>query len=399
MEQLAYAEKKMMENSDRRDDSIFTWGSRLDPFHVWYGTTALIKMYRLTGNKDLLKSIHREVKASMNMDFYKLDLKEMWPGLPPEKGWPIAIALYNARHRGSMFYPMMLEYSRITGDAKWIKLALLSFYIDLLEGHSHNDYYSVFRTAPLLDCPENLTEKELIDEAKNLLWDASSPSLLNGDFSMSPAWWKYWRPSADRQMGHDDLIGKWDITTAGSGKKLEEEWRAGKNQYVSAWQYYRRRLASLDNTVYKSKAPSLRINLGTDWIFGKYCSIDTARIRMEPGTYCFTGWFKADNIRDAWMRIETYPLDGRFTSYGFYLYPVKEKPESSGFYSSPTDFKTKSVSLTSPDNKGWFKMTHEFEVLYKCIIDLRFMCYLAEGSKEGHFWLDDIDLKKLENNK
>ncbi len=395
MAQLEYAEAQMRgdPNPHRRDQTIFPWGAqRLDPYQVWYGCMGLVKMHQLTRDPAILPHLRREVETSLKMDFYRLDLQQIWPGLAPEEGLPIAIALYNARHRGSFFYPLMIAYAEITGEPQWAELALKTLYVDAMEGNHRvgGGAYEVIKTAALSAFPDGVTEAQWMDKVRALMWQAAAPTLLNGDFTESDVWWDHWKPRANRAMAHDDLIGKWDLKTAGSAAQLKREREESKGWYVSPWQYYRRILASLDYRVFKGNAPALRINLHRDWWTGTLT--DTARVRLEPGKYRLAGWFRAENLQLAYCQNGVSWLDGRYACHTIPLYQTDVAGAKLAEDSEFADLQNLSTTIAPADKDGWSFLTYEFQAPRRCIISFLWYAQLAQGAVEGHLWLDGVSL-------
>jgi hypothetical protein len=99
------------------------------------------------------------MKSSMKMDFYALDLQETWPGLSPEKSYPIQLG-FNSRHRGSLIYPNLIFLSQIDNKPELITLAQKTAYADWCAGAGYGgDSLEYFRLCVLTG---GIPEKQLI---------------------------------------------------------------------------------------------------------------------------------------------------------------------------------------------------------------------------------------------
>lgn len=361
MAQVEFAENLLREQGDVRYPSMFGrgGGASLVPYHGWYGCAALLKMLRETGDGALLPTIRREVPTTMDMGLYRLDLEELWPGVPPEEGWPIACADF-ARHRGNMFYPVLVDYAEITGERQWAELALRSLYAGALEGRAVRTLQAALASSALSAVPRGVSEEQLVRQGQQLLWNASLPTLANGDFTMSPDSWRHWRPHSGKSLAHHDN-----------------------------WQEWRRQLVSLDRDVFKANAPSMRFGLTTQHRFGRSISTDSARFRVEPGSHRLGGWFRSDpNARLHRVSLIVSPLDGRRETLTMNI-PAHS---SGNIEVDPGTFmEAASASVSAPDAEGWRQWRLDFRAPGRCIAAVAFNVGLDRG-REGRVWVDGFEL-------
>ena len=292
-EQLAYAEKQSL-NSNRRDRTVFPWHGRLDPFHLWYGACAIMQMYKMTGEKTLLNSFRREMDASLNTDFYFLDLRECWPGVSPEKGWPIQLG-YHSRHRGALFYPVMRFYSDISGDSRYLELAQKAVYADYMRDCHTAQPMDILRLSVLNSGNIQADEKKLVEFGRNLVLNAASPELLNGDFSFSPDWFTFWHVPSGRQMGWDDAVEEWPLQDKKDFPALIAKWEE-LGEKVSPWRSYSRCAGFLDWKNFFTAPPSLRVQVSDKWYMdlGRRVSIESVKLRITPGKWKISGAYSID---------------------------------------------------------------------------------------------------------
>jgi len=365
MAQLDHAEKLLKEHPEARYASMFgrQEGEGLVPFHGWYGCTALIKMRRESGDQALLPHIRREVETVMDMNLYRLDLEQLWPGLPPETAWPIACADF-ARHRGAMFYPVMTGYTQISGDPKWADLALRSLYAGALEGRAIRTQQAVLASAGLSAAPAGAGEEQLLAQARDLLWGAAAPGLLNGDFSMSKDYWDHWRPCSGKSLAHHE-----------------------------SWQRERRLQASLDAERFKGGAPSLRIALTSKRAYGRSLSMDSARFQMEPGAWRFSGWVCSEpQISPLRVGLWLRPLNGECEALRFALPPKAGAVECSG---ADKMVEVSACRVSDADAQGWRQWVLELRAPARLVAHLAFNAALTKGT-EGSLWLDGIEAARVE---
>ena len=397
--QLRYAEDKM-QRSSRPDKSIFRWHSRLVPFQVWYGACALMQMYKLTGDKKLLSSFRREMQASLDNDFYFLDLRECWPGVPPEKGLPIHFA-FEARHRGVLFYPLMRFYTRIENNPHYLSLAQKACYADYLRGIGRVYPMSIFSLAVLNGQGVSADEKALLKEISDLVYNAAAPSLLNGDFSASATWFSYWHIHSRRSMSFDDGIKSFPLINGTKCfKKLADSWLKKYFDTVSPWRYYARLFCNLDRKDFGMATPSLRMQVSNRWALGRRDSLESVNFRIDPGHYRLSAMYRADNgiAPKTFARLRYVQLQKPFPNMMFHTFdlfaPYGEVACKSNGYAKST-LHDVNVLLSKSTKPGWHKFSLEFTAVHRGVGSIIFYIYLKKGHRDGFFNLDDVKLEKI----
>ena len=397
--QVKHAEKTNL-TEKRHDDTLFPWHARLDPYQVWYGACAFMEMYMLTGEKSLLDSFHREMKASFNTEFYYLDLKECWPGLPPEKGFPIHLG-FLSRHRGSLIYPLLVFQSKIDKNPELLKLAQQAAYTDWCTGRMSGGVATDFFR--LSGQEGKRPEAELLAEAKELVFNAASPKILNSDFSLSPDWFVYWHLPALRQMGYDSAVKEWPLAKDKDFKKLDEEYLRF-NHKVSPWRNYSRRLGYLDRDDYGEAAPALRVQLSSKWSLGIGATVAGAYVRMDPGRWRWRASFKSDETLDqkSFARMQLFIPGERkqFLSVNFNDKPDKINLQNHGpviLCNDPVDHQASNATFKILPGKkpGWKILEMDFTLPTPMIGMPMFYLYLAPGHVDSFTLLDDFSLEKI----
>ncbi len=384
--QLRYAEKINLTES-RKDDTIFPWSGRLAPFQVWYGAYALMTMYKLTGDESLLTSFRREMQASLNMFFYELDLQECWPSLSPAEGWPILLG-HHSRDRGSLFYPVMLFYSEIDRNPRWLKLAQLACYTDFMFANQ-KEMEHVYRLSVLNSRGLQVNEAELKKEAYDLVMNAAAPEMLNGDFSYSPDWFTYWHMTL-RVMGWDKLVKEWPIPAEPKDfTQIFKEWRTTYSDRVSPWRTYARCYGTLDRKNYYQAPPSLKIQVTNRWVLGRNTSVESVKIRLNPGKYRFSGYYRHDAgiAPKSFARLQVIYPGEKVLRHSFYL----NAPDGQ----VTTIEKGMKVEITKSAKDGWRYFSLELEVKQPVLASLFFYVYLQGGHKDGFINIDDLKMEKL----
>ncbi|NLO05112.1 MAG: LamG domain-containing protein [candidate division WS1 bacterium] len=358
--QLEYSGELLRQRPEATYQTVFGARDSLVPYHGWYGCTALLKMHQESGEEAVLGHAHREVPVTMDMGLYRLDLEQLWPGVSPEEGMPIVAADF-ARHRGNVLYPVLMGYAKLTGDQSWAELALRTLYAGAIEGRAVSSPQAVLASAALAAVPDGVTEQQLIDEARDLLWRAAAPTLLNGDFSLSADYWEHWRPFPGKSLAHHDT-----------------------------WQDSRQELAALDSEVFRSAAPSIRFHLTRDHTYGRSITMDSARFQVEPGEYQLSGWVRTDeNIAVGSSRLFVAPLDGRYNSL---IFPV---PRDGGDaeVANTSIFEVQACSATARGDDGWQQWSIKFRAPQRAVVTLHVGASLASG-REGYAWFGDIQLER-----
>ena len=391
--QVKHAEKTNLTPANI-DDTIFPWnGARLDPYQVWYGCCAFMEMYFLTGDKVLLDWFRREMKSSMKMDFYALDLQETWPGLSPEKGYPIQLG-FNSRHRGSLIYPNLIFLSQIDNKPELITLAQKTAYADWCAGAGYGgDSLEYFRLCVLTG---GIPEKQLIKEAKSMIFNAAAPKLLNGDLSHSPKWFTYWNLHGLRQMGYDNAVDDWPLVKDKNFALMNKERMARFSNRVSPWRYYARLLGYLDNEVYGKAAPSLRVLLSSGWALGRTAVVGGSYIQMTPGKWKWRFSCKADAglSKQSFCRLMLFE-PGSANQFPTISLDPSVKAEVKDVGPVKASLQNRKVSFKDSAKPGWKEMEFTFDLPAASVARPMFYLYLAPGHKDAFVWFDDIQLEKL----
>ena len=383
--QLARAEKENL-LPKFKDQTIFHWHGRCDPFHVWYGCFALYQMYKLTGEEKLLQSFKREMDASLNMDFFRHDLNELWNGVPQQEAWPIMLG-YHSHHRGSLFYPMMRFYSEKFNRPDYLQIARLAAYAQFLRGDSHSEPMDIFRTAVLADA----SEKSLLEKAIRLRRKAAAGQgkVINGDFSASTKWFNNWHLPADRQMSYDDVMESWPLPEVKDIKKITAEHNE-RWHLVSPWRGYARKYGYMDTGVFYNSAPSLRVTSAGS------VALETAPIFIEPGLWKFTGAFKCDENVDLEMSSFTFSYtQEKENTRAYRIKPFSpDGPAKLNVWHGTPILKDVTVRFI----KGRKTLWREFEFIFRnedaALITLK--SYVrAKSGKLANMWFDDVKLERI----
>ena len=391
--QVKHAEKTNLTPANV-DATIFPWnGARLDPYQVWYGCCAFMEMYFLSGDKVLLDWFRREMKSSMNMDFYELDLKEQWPGLPPAEGYPIQLG-FNSRHRGSLIYPNLVFLSQIDNKPELITLAQKTAYADWCAGAGYGgDSLEYFRLCVLTG---GIPEKQLIHSAKEMIFNAAAPKLLNGDFSHSPKWFTYWNLHGLRQMGYDNAIDEWPLVKEKNFKALNQVRMERFANRVSPWRYYARLLGYLDNETYGKAAPALRMQLSSGWALGRTAVVGGACVQMTPGKWKWSFSYKADKAlsKQSFCRLTLFE-PGKANQFPTISLDPSIKADVKDIGPVKGSYTNRKVSIKDGAKPGWKDLEFSFDLPRASVARPMFYLYLDPGHKEAFVWFDDIKLEKL----
>lgn len=360
--QLEFAGRLLEQRPDATYPSVFGIRDTLVPYHGWYGCVALLKMYQESGDERILPHLHREVPVVMEMGLYRLDLEQLWPGVPPEEGWPIICSDF-ARHRGNVLYPTLIGYAELTGDDRWGELARRALYAGAVKGRAVASPQAVLASAAQAAIPDGMTEEELLAEAGDLLWRAAAPTLLNGDFTLSTENWEHWRPFPGKSLAHHDT-----------------------------WQETRAELAALDNEQFRTGAPSIRFDLTTGHRYGRGITMDSARFQLAPGAFRLSGWVRTDdNVSVRAPRLFVMPLDGSYDSLTFAVPADGGEVEPS----NASILEVLSCEAAAPDADGWQRWSIEFRAPQRAVATLHVGASLSSG-REGRAWFDDMQLEPLE---
>ena len=360
MAQVAHNFALLKQQPNKADQSIFGRRTkRLRPYQGWYGATALIKMYRLTGDQRLMPHIRREVAESMKMDLYRRDLVELWPGVPPEEGRPIMCADF-ARHRGALMFPVLMQYAKLTGERQWADLALRALYAGAVEGIMVQGAQELLALAALAACPPDVSEARLVREAQDLLWNAASPGIANGGLAKSATHWVHYRPVSFKSLSyHDNFAAR------------------------------RKSTLRLDTQVYKGNPPSLRFELTPK---RRRIIIDAARFRIGAGLSRYRAWVRVGEAVDrVSFKFSVSSLDGvkpRWMAFWVERGVVKTPVRNA------TDLKVVSCAAAPPDPAGWRKVEFVFRAPKRCVARPYLGAKLKPKAQAGHVWFDGIELKR-----
>jgi len=383
--QLARAEKENL-LPKFKDQTIFHWHGRSDPFHIWYGCFALYQMYNLTGDGKLLQSFKREMDASLNMDFFRHDLNELWNGVPMEKAWPIMLG-YHSHHRGSLFYPMMRFYAEKFNRPDYLKIARLAAYAQFLRGDSHSEPMDIFRTAVLA----NADEKSLLSEAIQLRRDATPGKgrIINGDFSANSKWFNHWHLPADRQMAYDDVMESWPLPKVKDMAKINAE-HSKLWHLVSPWRGKARLYAYMDEEEFYTASPALRITSPGS------VSFETAPAFIEPGSWKFTGAFKCDKN----VNLNTSSITFNYTQEKEKNRAYRVRPSSPDgipplnvWHGTPI-LKDALVKFIKGGKPGWREFEFTFRNEKPGFITVKTFVG-GSSSNPGNMWFDDVKLERI----
>ena len=388
-EQLKFTEKHELKPG-RKDQTLFRWHGRLDPFHVWYGCTAMMEMYLLTGDETILPSFRREIENSLNPDFYRNDLQELYSGAPFEETFPIHAGFLSC-HRGALYYPLMKFYSELTGNRKYLEDARIAAYSAFMPGIPKAWPMDAMRLAVL----DGTSENALLAGTYALHKKAAAREVLNGDFSKSSEWYTNWHLPAGRQMSYDDALKVWPLREKKEFPKLINEYRE-REELVSPWRGYSRNYAFMDHKEFGEKAPSLRVTLSSRWAMGKSTSLACSAIWVEKGTYKFSGRYRADSgIAPA-------------TAIFFHMTPLGEKRARAIFplmsegkfkvetYTAQNFAKELSGSVTPWRKAGWKEFEFTFTANVPFFLAPQFNFKLNNKSAEAHIHVDDIKFERVE---
>ena len=379
-------EKRLQRTSVPRQNSLFyVTTSGLVPFHCWYGLTAFLKMYHLTGDPLIRKVLEKEFANIMNLEMtFRPQIETHWPGLPAEQLMP-TIATDYLFGRGAFFYPVLAMYAEMTGNKKYLELAVDTLYSGLLASRSKGNIQDVFMAAPLGALPENFDEAKQLEKIRRLLWAGAAPKLLNGDFSHS--------------LLYSDLV----IPKKGIGTPRYPEWALkkpyprwwhlveGKQIISSMFMTFRGYYYTLDTREYGKAAPSLRLDMSTRRYFSG-SDLTSARFQMLPGEWEFSVSLKKGSdtsIKRIGMRIiafgkYTSRVSVGITSDGKIIKDEKSDPR----------FGLHAVSWSETGKPNWRRLTFKFRLAEKALGSF-FMDYgMLPRAKEAHIHLDDVEIRR-----
>ena len=391
--QVKHAEKTNL-TPKNPDNTIFPWnGARLDPYQVWYGCCAFMEMYFLSGDKILLDWFRREMKASLSMDFYTLDLQEMWPGVTPAKGWPIQLG-FNSRHRGSLLYPCLIFLSEIDKKPELVTLAQKAAFTDWCAGTGYGgDSLEYFRLCALTG---GIPEAKLLAESKEMIFKAAASEILNGDFGKSKKWFIHWNLHGLRQMAYDDAVDTWPLVKNKNFKAMNKERMERFSSKVSPWRYYARLLGYLDNESFGKAAPALRVQLSSGWALGRSAVIGGAYVKMTPGKWQWRFSYKADAALGKQSFCRLVIFEPGFPNQ-FLTINMAQTENAQAKDSGPlkTSIRNRKVTIKEGTKPGWKDLEFTFDLPGESVARPMVYLYLAPGYKDSFFWLDDIKLEKI----
>ena len=391
--QVRYAEKNNL-TPNRTDDTIFPWYlARLDPYQVWYGCCAFMEMYFLTGDAALLKMFRREMKASLSMDFYALDLKELWPGLPPAKGYPIQLG-FNSRHRGSLLYPVLVFQSMIDKKPELLTLARRAAYADWHAGTAYGgDSLEFFRLCVI---SRNEKESDILAETRKLIFDAAAQKLPNGDMNKSKKWFLHWNLHGGRQMAYDSAVNEWPPLKKKDYAKLKEERMRFSNR-VSPWRYYARVLGALDTEKYGEASPSLLLQLSKDWSrLGAVAVIGGPHVALTPGKWRWRFSFSTDAGVDKKSFARLILFDPG-QPMQFLTVNMAQSGKARAINHEPVKSSARNIRTTIRNGKkaGWKEFEMTFDLPGALVARPMAYIYTGPAHRKACFWMDDVKLEKI----
>lgn len=388
MDQLKYTEKNELKPG-RRDQTLFRWHGRLDPFHVWYGCTAMMEMYLMTGDKAILPSFRREIGNSLDPDFYRNDLKELYSGAPYEETFPIHAGFLSC-HRGALYYPLMRFYSELTGNKSYLRNAQIAAYSAFMPGIPKAWPMDAMRLAVL----DGTSEKAILAQVYALHKKAAARGVLNGDFSMSPDWFTHWHLPAGRQMSYDDAVKSWPLREKKEYPKLLNEYRKNE-ELVSPWRGYSRNFGWMDHKEFGEKAPSLRVSLSSQWAMGRGTSLECSSIFVEKGTYKFSGRFKFDSgiAPQSDLFFHIIPLGEKRARA---IFPLSKEGSFKVETYTPQNFVKDLSGTVKPWRKaGWKEFEFRFTTDTPLFLAPLFNFKLKPNFTEGHAHVDDFKFERV----
>ena len=380
-------EQRLQRTSIPRQNSLFyVTGSGLVPFHCWYGLTGFLKMYELTGNELIKKTLEKELANILNLEMtYRPQIETHWPGMPAEKLFP-TIATDYLYGRGAFFYPVLAMYARLSGKKEYIDLALDTLYCGLLATRNAGNIQDVFMAAPLADAPKDFDEAKQIEKVRKLLWEGAAPELANGDFSTA--------------LSFRDLV----IPKKGIGTPRYPEWALdkpyprwwhlveGKQVISSMFMTYRGYFYTLDYKEFGKSAPALRLDMTTRryWSAG---DLSSAKFRMEPGEWEVAFSFKTPKDASITLMGVRVMGFGKFST----LAAVEMTPDFKVFKSSKNDGRLKVYAMNCKDTEktGWKRLSYRFRLDEKALGYFHMRHGMHPKAKEAHIYLDDVEIRRV----
>lgn len=380
------AEQRLQRTSIPRQNSIFyVTSSGLVPFHCWYGLTAFLKMYDLTHDPLIRKTAEKEFANIINLEMtYRPQIETHWPGLPAEQLLP-TIATDYLYGRGAFFYPVLAMYAKMSGEKKYLDLAVDTLYCGLLAARHGGNVQDVFMASPMAQLPDDFDEARHLERIKRLLYKGAAPELANGDFSQS--------------IMFRDLV----IPRKGIGAPRYPEWAVNK-PYPRFWHFvegkqiissmfmaFRANYYTLDHTEFGRKAPSLRLDM-IDRSYHAGGDLTSAKFNMAPGEWQFAFSFKNPGdarIKRAGMRIMTFGTTPARIN-------VNLSPDGKVTKDSTSDQRIKlyDIKVEETGKSQWKRLSFKFRLPRKSL-GIFYMTYGMEPSrKKAHIYLDDVEIKK-----
>ena len=383
------AEMSLQRTSIPRQNSLFyVTSSGLVPFHCWYGLTAFLKMYMLTGNPLIKETLEKEFANIMNFEMtYRPQIETHWPGLPAEKLFP-TIATDYLFGRGAFFYPVLAMYAKVSGKKEYLDLAVDTAYCGILATRIRGNIQDVFMAAPLAALPDNFSEAKQLQKIKKLLWQGAAPELLNGNFNESLLYSELVIP----QKG----IGSPRYPQWALKKPYPRYWHLveGKQIISSMFMTFRGNYYTLDHKEFGRSAPSLRLDMTTKKYFSSG-DLTSAKFRMEPGE-----WEYAVSIKKS-RDTEIRQIGMRLLGFGKYSarIGVKITPENKVEHDTTThpDFKLSALSYKETNKPGWKKLTFRFRIKERSLGVFRMVYKMLAKVKEAQIHVDDVEIRRIGN--
>lgn len=379
------AEMRMQRSDYPRQGSLFyTSYSGLVPFHCWYGLLGMELMYEFTQDPFILKVLKEQLPNIMNLEMtYRPQIETNWPGLPAEQALP-TIATDYLYGRGALFYPVMVKYAKITGEKYWQELALDAAYTGLLGGRRKCGLQDIFMASALLDLPEQFSEKEQVAKIQNLLWQAASPALLNGDFSQ-------WLPYSDLVIPKDGL-GKPRYPEWAVQKPYPRNWHfvEGKQVISSMFMRFRPEYYEVETDDYGLTQPALRLQMEQQKWYLKSQDLISAKVRLEPGDWLCKINFKSEN-KLASLRFAVC-LNDMELSQGKLEARISESPELT---SKDISLENARIECSEMGKPGWQQARIYFSLPKRHLGWLKINARIDPEAPHSSLLLDDIQLEKI----
>lgn len=368
----------------RQGSLFYTSYSGLVPFHCWYGLLGMELMYEFTREPFILEVLKDQLPNIMNLEMtYRPQIETNWPGLPAEKALPTMATDY-LYGRGALFYPVMVKYTQITGEPRWKDLALDAAYTGLLGGRRKCGLQDIFMASALLNLPDDFLEADHVNKIQNLLWQAASPTLLNGDFST-------WLPYRDLVIPKNGL-GKPIYPNWAVEKSYPRNWHfvEGKQIISSMFMRFRPEYYEIDHEDYGLQAPALRLVMEQKKWNLKSQDLISAKTRLEPGEWLFQFRYKPSEGL-SYIRMRIVLSDMEFIQ-GNLEAQLLEQPNLTD---NRLNLKDSRLECEDANKDGWKLAKIYFSLPKRHIGWLKFNTAIAPKFEKASILLDDFQLEKI----